>query len=415
MSRRLVYVSAIAFVNHRGYGGEALSTSNGRSDIGAVTASGRSMWNTLDDNVEGWKTIFGEHGERGEYMDGYPPMAMAERCKEDYKWVADDDVTLAELRCEMMARLYDNEELWESVSMVAFAEHYVLIDDETTATTAPGKPYETFQKHKHSQLTSSPHRPIFGGVVLKDWQSHDEDMLDQKLLAYQEREIDYIRMECNFGSADDVGGATQLINNPHFIKRFDRLAEAAKACQDREMVPLILLQVPWREPGGLSNDYFDKAVQGFASALETAGVESERLLFETRPPIGISAQEERGLGGKERIQLGLETGRAMFQSIDEAFGDGGLAGFCVAGGSTKGKFPTAMEDDTQNAVRQGMRQYARQEWGYDLCFWEMGAKLMLQPKVGRLWKNGLAGQAAARELFCLNAQDLADEVKAEIS
>ena len=43
----------------------------------------------------------------------------------------------------------------------------------------------------------------------------------------------------------------------------------------------------------------------------------------------------------------------------------------------------AMEDDTQDAVRQGIRKGARTKWGYDICFWEMGAKLMLQPEVGQ--------------------------------
>jgi len=72
-----------------------------------------------------------------------------------------------------------------------------------------------------------------------------------------------------------------------------------------------------------------------------------------------------------------------------------------------------MQDDTQDAVRQGIRSKAAEEWGYDLCFWEMGAKLMLQPKVGRLWRhNGQAGRDAARELFCVNARDMADEIKA---
>jgi hypothetical protein len=38
---------------------------------------------------------------------------------------------------------------------------------------------------------------------------------------------------------------------------------------------------------------------------------------------------------------------------------------------------------------------------------------MLQPKVGRLWRhNGQDGRDAARELFCVNARDMADEIKA---
>ena len=72
-----------------------------------------------------------------------------------------------------------------------------------------------------------------------------------------------------------------------------------------------------------------------------------------------------------------------------------------------------MEDDCQHAVRQGMRQCARVKWGYDLCFWEMGAKLMLQPEVGRLWGDDRrGGPDAACELFRANAEGLADEIKA---
>lgn len=176
----------------------------------------------------------------------------------------------------------------------------------------------------------------------------------------------------------------------------------------------MLIQVPWREPGD-SNYYFDRTAKSFAGALRSAGVESRKVIFETRPPIGLSAQAEKGMKGSARISLGLETGRKMFEAIHEAFGGDTIAGFCVAGGSTKGDLPTAMEDDTQNAVRQGIRSCARQTWGFDVCFWEMGAKLMLQPKVGRLWGNGQGGRDAARELFRVNAGDLADEIKAGIS
>ena len=73
-----------------------------------------------------------------------------------------------------------------------------------------------------------------------------------------------------------------------------------------------------------------------------------------------------------------------------------------------------MEDDTQNAVRQGMRQCARRRWGFDVCFWEMGAKLMLQPKVGRLWGHTQAERDAARELFRVNAEDMAEEIVVEM-
>ena len=100
----------------------------------------------------------------------------------------------------------------------------------------------------------------------------------------------------------------------------------------------------------------------------------------------------------------------MFEVMQEAFDGTTIAGFCVAGGSTKGDLPPAMEDDTQHAVRQGIRHRARERWGYDVCFWEMGAKLMLQPKVGRLWGHTQAERDAARELFRLNAEDMAREV-----
>ena len=30
--------------------------------------------------------MFGESGERGEYMDGYSESAMFDRCEQDYKW-----------------------------------------------------------------------------------------------------------------------------------------------------------------------------------------------------------------------------------------------------------------------------------------------------------------------------------------
>eukprot|EP00986_Skeletonema_menzelii_P012884 scaffold7278_cov155-Skeletonema_menzelii.AAC.6 len=55
---------------------------------------------------------------------------------------------------------------------------------------------------------------------------------------------------------------------------------------------------------------------------------------------------------------------------------------------------------------------ALEEWGYDFCFWEMGAKLMLQPEVGQLWgQGGQGGRDAARGVFCLNVRKMADEIK----
>ena len=162
-------------------------------------------------------------------------------------------------------------------------------------------------------------------------------------------------------------------------------------------------------------DYFEQTIKIFAKELKSIGAASKQLILETRPPIAVSANEERSFSGTARILLGLRTGRRMFEVIQEAFDGDTIAGFCVAGGSTRGDNPTAMEDDCQNAVRQGMRQCAKQQWGFDLCFWAMGAKLMLQPKVGRLWGvNTQAGRDAARELFCVNAKDLADEIKETI-
>ena len=154
-------------------------------------------------------------------------------------------------------------------------------------------------------------------------------------------------------------------------------------------------------------------MQCFAKAAENSKVDPRKVLLETRPPIGKSAQEERGLAGSIRLCLGLKTGQLMFEVIQEAFGDG-IAGFCVAGGSTKGDVPLAMEDDTQNAVRQGLRKCAKARWKYDACFWEMGAKLMLQPKVGRLWGRTQAERDAARDLFCVNAADMAEEITTPI-
>ena len=106
----------------------------------------------------------------------------------------------------------------------------------------------------------------------------------------------------------------------------------------------------------------------------------------------------------------------MMQIMDEAFDEDEysppIAGYCVAGGSTKGNIPTAMEDDTQNGVRQGIRDYSQERWeNYECCFWEMGAKLMLQPQVGKLWGlNTESGQNAARELFYINSIDMSNEI-----
>ena len=48
----------------------------------------RRLWHMLaqQDRSRAWKTVFGESGERGEYMDGYSEQAMLDRCEQDYKW-----------------------------------------------------------------------------------------------------------------------------------------------------------------------------------------------------------------------------------------------------------------------------------------------------------------------------------------
>ena len=155
-------------------------------------------------------------------------------------------------------------------------------------------------------------------------------------------------------------------------------------------------------------------MESFAEAARNAKVDHGRLFLETRPPLAFSAQEERGFRGTARTTVGLEIGQQMFDALHRALDGATIPGFCVAGGSTKGDLPAAMEDDTQNAVRQGIRLRAREQWGYDACFWEMGAKLMLQPKVGRLWGRTQAERGAARELFRVNAMDMADEIMAPL-
>ena len=388
--------------------------------IGAIMGGHpTSLWQVLSEKPQplAWNTIFGECGERGEYMDSYSVQAMIQRCQEDYQWTADfeSNKSLLSERAEMMSHLYDNEPLWEHTSMVAFADHYIVDDPDSDSSSISRKPYETFLKHKKMMPQE---QPIFGGVVMRDWETPNDDQgIQQTLSTFQKNDIDYIRLECNLGTEQDIGKPEKVASNLAIRDRLQCLANVARACQDQEMVPVILLQFPWRD-SDISLPYFEHVVMAFATALQTEGVDPEKIMFETRPPIGMTAQEERGLSGAERISLGLEIGETMFEIMMKAFADHPIAGFCVAGGSTKGAMPTAMEDDTQNAVRQGTRMSARQAWGYDLCFWEMGAKLMLQPKVGRLWNHNKSGPAsgcdAARELFCLNAKDLADEIRTEL-
>ena len=364
------------------------------------------MWQLLEDDerARAWTTIFGAKGERGEYMDGYSEQAMLDRSEEDYKWRSKFlPQSFASQRAKMMSHLYDNAELWDYVSMVGFAEHYVLPsrDDDIAM------PFRTFQRQKQLQPAQ---KPIFSGVILRDWQTTNTEAVEQKLTAFKEKGIEYIRLECNLGSAHEIGEAAQLMCNEVCCTRLSRLADVAQRCQRHELVPLVLLQVPWREPGEESSAYFSEAVHALAKATRAAGVDSRRLLFETRPPLTMSAQEEKGLSASMRTSVGLTTGQQMFEVIKVAFGGDTIPGFCVAGGSTKGELPPAMEDDTQNAVRQGIRQRAQEQWGYDLCFWEMGAKLMLQPKVGQLWGQSQVERDAARELFRLNARDMAEEI-----
>ena len=261
-----------------------------------------------------------------------------------------------------MSHLYDNEQLWKHVCMVGFADHYVVGDNGEMAT-----PFATFQRQKQAQPAEE---PIFCGVVLNGWEHDDAAAVAQRVNAFKDAGIDYIRLECNLGTAHEIGDAAELVNNVRFV----RLAEVAQMCQQQSIVPLVLLQMPWREPGDASSNYFKQAVHSFADALKRAKVDVRRVLFETRPPMTVSAQAEKGLKGTERTSLGFDIGSRMFEVLNEAFNDGdSIAGFCVAGGSTKGDLPLAMEDDTQNAVRQGMRQCARQQWGQgmQLCFWEM--------------------------------------------
>ena len=373
------------------------------------SAPQQRLWDMFEDSSQAWKIVFGADGERGEYMDGYSEQAMLDRCAEDYNWRSKfSPETFPRERANMMSHLFDNAQLWAHVSLVGFAEHYVLNYDDDIA-----KPFDTFQRQKKVQPAQ---QPIFGGVVLTGWQDGGMEVVEQRIATLRENDIEYIRLECNLGSADEIGGAAQLVDNAMCSARLSQLAKVALVCQSQEVVPLILLQCPWREPGEEeSSAYFRQAVEAFATAAKDAKVDMKRVLFEMRPPLTFSAQEEKGLSATTRTSLGLETGRQMFSIMRAAFEGDTIPGFCVAGGSTKGELPPAMCDDTQNAVRQGIRQCAREHWGYELCFWEMGAKLMLQPKVGRLWGHSQAERDAARELFRLNARDMAEEIAAPLS
>ena len=219
--------------------------------VAAVTSTVQQsrprLWHILEEQPQAWNTIFGASGERGEYMDAYGKQAMLDRCMEDYNW--GDKFSTREIpaeRAHMMSHLYDNAQLWEYVSMVGFAEHYILdlTDDEDVT-----QPFAVFQKHQGSQPAE---KPIFSGVVFDDWQNVASPAAEQKIAAFKEKGIDYIRLHCNFGSADKIGGAAKLAKSPLLAQ----LAEVAHICQKQEMVPLVLIMVPWREPGTDSRDYF---------------------------------------------------------------------------------------------------------------------------------------------------------------
>jgi hypothetical protein len=405
---------------------------NNAVGISALTTSGngcgsKSMWEILhtQEPSVAFRTIFGPNGERGEYMDGYSRASMAERCRDDYHWTTTTtiattttttDEKIQEHRASMMSHLYDCEDLWKHVSMVAFAEHYVLTDAKQKQSSRQrllSKPFETFRLQQASRPSDE---PIFGGVVYSDWeqqqqqqqQQHDSN-IEEKLAHFSQRGIHYIRLECNLGSIKEIGEPSEIGKNKKILHRLSRLARAAKACQQSKLVPVVLLQMPWREQG-VSTDYFRQACKSFVSALTTETVDPRKLVFETRPPVGLSARAEAALSEPERIALGWDTGKTMFEVFEELLNteSSPFAGYCVAGGSTKGAIPTAMQDDTQNAVRQGLREASRERWGHEFCFWEMGAKLMLQPQVGRLWGEGRSDEA--RELFCANARDMAGEI-----
>ncbi|KAL3928892.1 MAG: hypothetical protein SGBAC_012445 [Bacillariaceae sp.] len=299
--------------------------------------------------------------------------------------------------------------------MVAFAEHYVFPSSTTTSlndddTSIFGKPLRTFLQQKENKK-----EPIFAGVVWNDWENsdnsnnlNDDNLPSSKLSRFKQHGIEYVRMHCNLGYVRD--------NEDAFHQLAHALAHAAQQCQAHQLVPLLLLQVPWREFSSFETKdsslrYFQQAIRALATALSDEGVDCSKLILETRPPIGISAQEEREqLDSSQRQALGLQVGKNMFDVLQEELSP--ILGFCVAGGSTKGVNPPAMQDDTQNAVRQGIRLAARTTWGYDLCFWEMGAKLLLQPQVGQLWGEG--DKDGARDLFCRNAKAMAEEIQTEI-
>ena len=66
----------------------------------------------------------------------------------------------------------------------------------------------------------------------RGWQG-DNDSMDavaHRIAALKEEGIEYIRLECNLGSALEIGGAAQLADNIHCSARLSRLAEVARSC-----------------------------------------------------------------------------------------------------------------------------------------------------------------------------------------
>ena len=61
---------------------------HGSAALVPVNDRPQRLWQILEqpDKARTWKTVFGETGERGEYMDGYSEQAMFDRCDQDYKW-----------------------------------------------------------------------------------------------------------------------------------------------------------------------------------------------------------------------------------------------------------------------------------------------------------------------------------------
>jgi hypothetical protein len=187
--------------------------------------------------------------------------------------------------------------------MVAFSHHYLMDDDDDGEynNNNNNKAYETFQRQKE-QLHQLNLPPIFGGVVWDDWLTEEEDDDQEEeevdiinnnlstLALYKEKGIDYVRIHCNFGDDVIIDGSKdndQLLPPSSNNALFRKLAKATKKCQANELVPLLLLQLPWRVPD--ADDYFHWTMKSIANELQMVGVDCNKVFLETRPPIGISA------------------------------------------------------------------------------------------------------------------------------